>query len=217
MTYVIGIDPGLRNLGLAILNLETKMGMMYVIDIITWDGDEHEVGADDYGILLLKLVEDYKIFFEKASCCFIERQPVCFKKNESLNIIKIQCYIEQTIRAKYPNCNVVLVDPKSVITYLGMKSTGKKGHAENKKNRSRLLKNILSPSNMALAKTKFKKGKDYHGDGIEAMQNCVFGVSKKRVFSKYTPGTFKHLKLDCKITDPHEESLKVKGTTQKNK
>ncbi len=201
--YSIGIDPGYIDLGLGILNLTTRVGIFHNINFLTWDNVRHKIKERDYGKLLLKLIEDYAYYFERAESCYIEEQSIGKR-----TVLKIQCYLEQSIRIKYPHCYVKVCHPRSVKCYLNMPAGG--SHEESKKIRGRELENIINAPNMRLMKSLFRRNYKEHLDSLEAMQTCFYGLQEKKD-NELIFGNFKRTEFTCTVLRPEEcPFIKVK-------
>jgi hypothetical protein len=197
LIYHIGIDPGMSNLGLSIVNLSTKNAVAKIIDVSTWGNEKHKIVDDDLGDLMNQVVKSLESVFELTERVSIERQPPFGTRR----VLMCACYLEQSIRALFPHVQIVKVAPQSYRAWWKTKVKKQKGwsdekiHRENKKESGRLEKNVFSKSEMERSRILFSKKSVYHVDAVEATQLCVYGIAhpvhemecpKQKTFSTIT-------------------------------
>ena len=169
--YLIGIDPGYRNVGFSIIDVTTWVGVLNVVDLATWNGKKHVIKPEHYGELILQLIENFGSVFQRTTHVFIEIQAIGCR-----NVLRAASYFEQTIRVLYPHVNIVMVDPREVKTFWKTRVKNP-SHAKNKKESARLTRNVVSRFHMMRSKSIFTIGGVYHVDAIEAAQMVMFGRS----------------------------------------
>lgn len=173
--FGLAFDPGYVNLGVALLDLETDMGVMAVVDVSHYGGCRHSLGYADYGPLMYDMVRSLPdllgvpIMWDRMGYVGIEQQPTHGAKP----VLQCASHIESCIRMMLPHVPIIQANPIDVRKYW---FTGGGNYTERKDNS--MTTSLLSKEDTKHAFRAFAKrgsrGKAFSVDGIEAMQLCVY-------------------------------------------
>ena len=178
MRLILGVDPGINNLGIAWLNVDTNEASLRNYDLGTWNGKKHELKHPDYGPCIRELFISLNPLLKQCEYVGIERLPPSIKNPKTgksqltnKNVFAVMCMVEMAIRCLAPSIIIFDTAPVSVRAYM---NTGARGgtYAESKERSA--LANTLPPFQMTQAKRIFTKQGKFHVDAIEAVQIALY-------------------------------------------
>lgn len=218
--YGIGFDPGYRNLGIGILNFQTDIGELWLVDLHAWDGVVHNVTPVDYGVIIYDLIRILSYFLKDTFIVGIENQPSIGTRN----VLRIQTHLESTIRGLYPDIKIALTSPLSVRKFWDT-SGGTYAERKLKSLNSDMLNSVDNIRvQQAFTKVNLECGRStVKVDAIEAMQICVY--MKHNLHKLKCPTVFKEPRAfstkwlgDLDIKKSHKEvSVATKKDEKKKK
>lgn len=221
--YSIGFDPAYRRLGCGILDLRTKIGTFFLIDLATWNNTTYHLQEEDYGTLVYDLMRRLAIFLSNARCVAIEKQP----PHGTRAVHAVQCHLESVIRGMYPQTSIYLVNMGSVRAFWNT-------HASTyalRKIKS-MQTNLIDADDVVSVRNIFRKMNtkyrktEFCVDPIEAMQMAIYAyycmdyLTMTAIYSK--PREFDIISYTCPINKPVKAQIKkikdlfVKGLKKKD-
>ena len=168
-----GFDVGVAKLGVGWTDVDRMESIFQEYDLTTWGGKKHKLHWEQFGACVHELFTTLRPLFKVCETIAIERTPVKvyvpkMKRAVFTNpdVIKMQIYIEQTIRVMYPHVEIFYTHMQSLRIMFG--STGGKTREQRKK--LSLKTSVLSDVYKAQYKSRF--GTD--ADAMEAVQHSLF-------------------------------------------
>lgn len=218
--YAIGLDPGERNLGLGILNRDTRYGICFRVDLKTWDGVDHspvktdkktgkknlgDLPSTDIGTIVFDFVRVFGDFFKHAEVIGIERQP----PKAMINIKQIQWQLESTLRGMYPHIPIAQTQATAVRAAAGVECFG-----DHEVNKATILHTpLLSAADWAAYVGKFGEKRADPSDALHIaayIDRYCGELSALGIFRE--PRSFKRERLDV----AHVRELPPKKMRRKN-
>lgn len=207
--YSIGFDPAYRKLGCGVMNLKTREGFFFLIDLATWNNTTYHLQEEDYGTLVYDLMRTLNVFISKAHCVAIEKQP----PNGTRPVHAIQCHLESTIRGMYPHTNIYLVNMGSVRAFW---DTHASSYAQRKI--KSMQTNLIDSDDVVMVRNLFQKMNtkfrrmEFCVDPIEAMQMAVYAYHCREYLTMTkidrNPRQFDTIKYSCRVNRPVKTQIK---------
>ncbi len=168
--YVVGIDPGTRNIGISFYNIFDKEITLFQADLASWSEEgkgykEYKLTAFEIGALLEDLVKQLKPYFSKTMIGGIEIQPPIGNPL----VYNLSLLFKQTLSIMYPTMDMCFVNAKSLRKFW---STHGKDYKERKANSWSA--GLFVREDIAKIAFIFKKGRDVKVDALEAALISVY-------------------------------------------
>jgi hypothetical protein len=129
-------------------------------------------------------MEQYAPYLEETGWFFMERQPVRVAGGGQVNknVLRVQCHVEQYIRAKYPHITFNLISARA-------EKNERAASASTREERKKMVwkpeNNVMGLEDLKVAYRKWLTGKVKKGvpevkcDAVEAAQICAYGMRNR--------------------------------------
>ncbi len=221
-TYIIGIDPGLRNLGVVFMNEQTLQANLYLIDLHKYYKLK---GAEELRRSILYYLKDYQHIYRRCRVVAVEQQKI------SINKVKLMATeIGVQVKHYFPHVKCVEMDPLLTRRYWHITVKAKEHKNVEQKKLYNIRKalsadtNIVGTTDMprlvaAFSKRPNKQGKSFYVDAIDAallavayhfLEAEIDIANAKRMAKQYPP-------LDGVLCVSHKQQMPTVSNIVLNK
>ena len=173
MRFSCGVDVGYAKLGMAWTDHSRQYTILEEHDLTLSNGTKRTLHWEEFGTAVRDLFASMADRFAECSVVGIERTPQGIyneytgrTERPNPDVVRMEVYVEQTIRLMHPHMEVFFTDMKTVRKMVG--STGGKSRPERKK--LSLATQTLAPAD----KLRYKKAFGASADAMEALHHSIY-------------------------------------------